>query len=112
MIPKDLIAASSKPIILSILSKGENYGYEIIRQVRELSGQSLNWTDGMLYPVLHRLESQGLIESDWKKTESGRKRKYYSIKSKGKTSLIAERKNWNMVNSVLNRLWEDSPCLT
>ena len=112
MVPKDLVAASTKPIILSILSKGENYGYEIIRQVHELSDQSLNWTDGMLYPVLHRLENQGLIESVWRITESGRKRKYYSIKSEGKTALSTERKNWNMVNSVLSKLWEETPCLT
>ena len=112
MVPKDLVAASTKPIILSILSKSENYGYEIIRQVHELSNQSLKWTDGMLYPVLHRLENQGLIESKWKVTESGRKRKYYSIKSEGKTVLSTERKNWDMVNSVLNKLWEETPCLT
>ena len=112
MVPKDLVAASTKPIILSILSKGENYGYEIIRQVYELSDQSLNWTDGMLYPVLHRLENQGLIESVWRITESRRKRKYYSLKSEGKTALSTERKNWTMVSSVLNRLWEESPCLT
>jgi DNA-binding PadR family transcriptional regulator len=111
MISKDLVAASSRPIVLSILSRGENYGYEIIRQVRELSNDSLNWTDGMLYPVLHKLEKQGLIESNWRTTDSGRKRKYYSLKSEGKKVLNTEQNNWKTVNSVLNRLWEESPCL-
>lgn len=112
MLSKDLVAASTKPIILIILSKGESYGYDLIRQVKELSEESLNWTDGMLYPVLHRLENQGLIESVWKQTESGRKRKYYSLKSEGEKVLNTERKNWNTVNSILMKLWEESPCLT
>lgn len=111
MISKDLVAASSRPIILSILCKGENYGYDIIRQVRDFSDASLNWTDGMLYPVLHKLEKQELIESTWKTTDSGRKRKYYRLKSEGRKVLDTERRNWNLVNAVLNKLWEEAPCL-
>ena len=53
---KDLVAASAMPLILSLLEEGESYGYAIIRRVRELSGGGIAWTDGMLYPVLHRLE--------------------------------------------------------
>ena len=64
MLTKDLVAASSKPLLLSILAGGESYGYEIIQKVRELSGGQIEWSDGMLYPVLHRLERDGLIESD------------------------------------------------
>jgi PadR family transcriptional regulator PadR len=62
-ISKDLVAASATPMILAILAEGESYGYAITRRVRELSGGQMEWTDGMLYPVLHRLERQGLIKS-------------------------------------------------
>ena len=58
-IGKDLVAASATPLVLSILSEGESYGYAIIKRVDELSGGELQWTDGMLYPVLHRLERNG-----------------------------------------------------
>lgn len=112
MISKDLTAASTRPIILSILLKGESYGYDIIKQVHTLSEETLKWSDGMLYPVLHRLEGQGLIESIWRDTETGRKRKYYRLKSEGRKVLASEQKNWNLVNSMLTRLWEDTPCLT
>ena len=55
-IDKDLVAASATPLVLAILAEGESYGYAILKRVRELSGGELEWTDGMLYPLLHRLE--------------------------------------------------------
>ena len=60
---KDLVAASATPLVLAILAEGDSYGYAIIKRVTELSGGHLQWTDGMLYPVLHRLERQGLVEA-------------------------------------------------
>ena len=74
-ISKDLVAASAAPLILSILTEGESYGYAIIRRVHELSAGQMQWTDGMLYPVLHRLERQGLIAAHWGASETGRKRR-------------------------------------
>ncbi len=73
---KDLIAASATPLILSILSHGDSYGYHTIQKVRDLSDGEMQWADGMLYPILHRLEKQKLIESYWGKSETGRKGKY------------------------------------
>jgi len=105
MISKELVAASVKPLILSILSDGESYGYAIIQRVHELSAGEIEWKDGMLYPVLHRLEKQGLIESFWRKSESGRKRKYYQLNLSGKEALSKERKQWGIVNSALGKLW-------
>ena len=110
MIAKDLIAASAKPLLLSILSGGESYGYEIIQRVKTLSNGEIEWKDGMLYPVLHRLEKQGLIESYWQTAENRRKRKYYRIKPKGQTELVQERRQWNIVNATLARLWEGRIC--
>lgn len=105
MISKELVAASSEAIVLSILERGENYGYAIIRQVQESSGGQLEWTDGMLYPVLHRLEKRGLIQSRWKQGETGRKRKYYRLLAKGRRALEEQKKQWGTVQSTLNSLW-------
>ena len=102
---KDLVAASARPLLLAILGEGENYGYAIIQEVRELSGGILEWTDGMLYPVLHRLEKEGLIESSWKTPDSGRRRKYYKLKPQGKTALSQEREDWMAVNATLEKTW-------
>ena len=59
MLMKELVAASTEPLVLSILSQGENYGYALIQEVKHLSGEKIEWTDGMLYPVLHRMEQRG-----------------------------------------------------
>ena len=110
-LPKELVAASATPIVLSILAQGESYGYAIIQKVGELSGGHVAWTDGMLYPVLHRLERSGLIESSWKTSEIGRKRKYYRLRQEGARLLSQERRNWELVAGMLSRLWEEPSCL-
>jgi DNA-binding PadR family transcriptional regulator len=106
MISKALIAASTKPMILTILSNGENYGYQIIQSIKRISGGKLEWSDGMLYPVLHRLEKDGFIRSQWKISEEGRRRKYYSITDLGKKELEADMAQWESVYFVLSRLGE------
>jgi len=105
---KELVAASSVPLVLSILSEGESYGYAIIQHVRELSGGKIEWTDGMLYPVLHWLEDQGYVRSAWRKSETGRKRKYYSLKPGGRQALRDQKEQWQTVNKTLNELWKPS----
>lgn len=102
---KNLVAASSIPLILSILSGGESYGYAIIQRVRELSSGELEWTDGMLYPVLHRLEAQGCIRSRWEVSASGRKRKYYVLNGEGRRVLADQKRQWSLVQATLSRLW-------
>lgn len=104
-INKDLIAASSNPIVLAILAEEDSYGYAILQRVRELSGGRMEWTDGMLYPVLHRLERLGDVEARWDVAESGRRRKYYRITSQGRARLAGEREQWQAVNSTLQGIW-------
>lgn len=104
-INKDLTAASSTPIVLAILSEGDSYGYAILQRVKELSGGRIEWTDGMLYPVLHRLERLGHIEARWELAESGRRRKYYRITGQGTEQLAEERRQWQVVDATLRGLW-------
>lgn len=105
-INKDLIAASSTPIVLAILAEGDSYGYAILQRVRELSGGRMEWTDGMLYPVLHRLERFGHIEARWEVAESGRRRKYYRITAQGRARLADERRQWQAVDATLRGIWQ------
>jgi DNA-binding PadR family transcriptional regulator len=105
-INKDLMAASSTPIVLAILAEGDSYGYAILQRVRELSGGRLEWTDGMLYPVLHRLERLGFVKAHWETAESGRRRKYYHITAPGRKQLDDERRQWQAVDATLRGIWQ------
>ena len=102
---KDLVAASATPLVLAILAEGDSYGYAIIKRVTELSGGHLQWTDGMLYPVLHRLERQGLVAARWSEADSGRQRKYYRITKDGRAQLAAQRQQWQVVDDTLRGIW-------
>jgi len=106
MLTKELVAASTVPLVLSVLTEGENYGYALIQRVRELSGGKIEWTEGMLYPVLHWMEEQALIESEWRNAETGRRRKYYGLRPEGRKALQAERQQWLTVHETLIKLWK------
>ncbi len=113
MLSKELVAASTVPLVLSVLSKGESYGYELIQSVRELSDGKIEWTEGMLYPVLHWMERENLIESDWRPPEdSGRRRRYYRIRREGRKALQSEQQQWIAVHTTLMKLWKTKPHLT
>lgn len=109
MLTKELVAASTEPLILSLLSQGESYGYALIQEVKRRSDNKIEWTDGMLYPVLHRMEDNGWIKSRWVEVENGRKRKYYSIKKDGHEALKEKREQWAVLNTVLSGLWKEQP---
>ena len=104
-INKDLVAASSTPLVLAILAEEDSYGYAILQRVRELSGGRMEWTDGMLYPVLHRLERLGHVEARWEQAETGRRRKYYRITAQGRAQLAEERRQWQAVTATLKGIW-------
>jgi PadR family transcriptional regulator PadR len=102
---KDLVAASATPLVLAILAEGDSYGYAILKRVSDLSGGELAWTDGMLYPVLHRLERQRLVEARWGESETGRRRKYYRITEDGRMQLVEQQRQWKLVDETLRGIW-------
>ena len=106
MISKALTGASTKPIVLAILRKGESYGYEIIQQVRDITGGELDWSEPMLYPFLKRLERDGLIRSKWRLSDKGPLRKYYTLTEAGLAELEYEKSQWLKVHTTLTLLWE------
>jgi PadR family transcriptional regulator, regulatory protein PadR len=104
-IDKDLVAASATPLVLGILADGESYGYAILKRVNELSGGQMQWTDGMLYPLLHRLERLGFVSATWGVSDSGRRRKHYAITDAGREVLAERRAQWDVVADALNQVW-------
>ena len=110
-IDKDLVAASATPLVLAILAEGESYGYAILKRVRALSGGEFEWTDGMLYPLLHRLERLGHVTTDWRTPPEGRRRKYYVITDEGRAALAEQRRQWAAVTRALNDVWPGSGVL-
>ncbi len=104
-ITKDLVAASATPLVLGILVEGESYGYALLKQINELSGGKLEWTDGLLYPLLHRLERLGHVESAWQTPAGGRRRKYYRITEQGRAELAEQGRQWATVVEALRGVW-------
>ena len=108
-IEKDLVAASATPLVLGILADGESYGYAILKRVQELSGGQMAWTDGMLYPLLHRLERLGHVSSSWGTSEAGRRRKHYAITPAGRAALADRQEQWTVVAAALRQVWQTTP---
>ena len=107
-IDKDLVAASATPLVLAILVEGESYGYAILKRVRELSGGELEWTDGMLYPLLHRLRRLGYVTTEWRTPPEGRRRRYYALTDEGRAALAEQQRQWVAVTRALGDVWRGS----
>jgi DNA-binding PadR family transcriptional regulator len=107
-IDKDLVAASATPLVLAILAEGESYGYAILKRVRALSGGELEWTDGMLYPLLHRLRRLGYVTTEWRTSPEGRRRKYYLLTDDGRAALADQQRQWVAVTRALDDVWPGS----
>ena len=107
-IDSDLVTATATPPVLAILAEGESYGYAILKRVRSLSAGELEWTDGMLYPPLHRLRRLGYVTTEWRSSPEGRRRKYYAITDEGRAALADQQRQWAAVTRALNDVWPGS----
>ncbi len=104
VLSKQIVGAFSVPIILSILKKGDSYGYEIVQWVKETTSDEITWKEASIYPVLKKLEDNGLIKSYWKIIENERPRKYYTILSDGLKQLDYNMQEWNTVLILFEKL--------
>jgi PadR family transcriptional regulator, regulatory protein PadR len=104
-IDKDLVAASATPLVLAILSENESYGYAILKRVRDISDGELEWTDGMLYPLLHRLHRLGYVTREWRIPSEERRRRYYAITGEGLAALAEHKRQWLTVAKALGDVW-------
>jgi DNA-binding PadR family transcriptional regulator len=102
---KELMASSLAPLVLLILKSGESYGYEIIQQIRDKSNGQLQIAEGTLYPVLKKMESKKWLTGNWKKADTGRQRRYYTLTIKGNQQIEQQLGEWNFINNIINQLW-------
>jgi PadR family transcriptional regulator PadR len=97
-----LLKGIAPVVVLEILSRGQMYGYELSQAIEQRSGDVLTLGKGTLYPLLYNLEAKKLIRGKWQQTDSSRKRRYYSITSKGKSQLAKQKAQLKELTTGLN----------
>lgn len=103
-IDKSLITGSTTMLVLTMLNNGDKYGYEMIKELEMLSDSTFLLKEGTLYPILHSLENDNMVESYMGETENSRKRKYYKLTLKGKKLLADKKKEWDFFTSKVNKV--------
>jgi PadR family transcriptional regulator, regulatory protein PadR len=103
MAGSDLFTGTLELLILKALTWGPSHGYAIGRWIRETTADALVVQEGALYPALHRLERKGLLSEDWGESETGRQAKYYTLTTRGRAHLRAERKRWEQYSNAVAR---------
>ncbi len=111
MLSKRLVGAALKPLVLSLLADGPKYGFQITYRARLLAKNQAHWSNSKLYPLLHKLEHEGLVESFWKPSKSGPDRKYYQLTLEGSRALEVEKDEWRTVQRMFSELWDERPAL-
>src|SRR3712207_1389109 len=92
---RELLKGSLELMLLTLLEREAKYGYQLAKEVRELSSGTLHLKEGSLYPALHRLERNGLVESAWQERDDGAPRRYYRLTSAGREAVPVKRAEWN-----------------
>ena len=101
---KGLLGGSIQLMLLALLSEKDFYGYQIIKELEKRSESVFQLKEGTLYPVLHRMQNQGLLNSYDQDTENGKRRKYYRITEKGRKQLVSEKEEWRSFTASVNRV--------
>ena len=101
-IDKNLMSGSTTLLVLSLLSREEMYGYQMITELARRSDRTFELKEGTLYPILHALEADKYLTSQEREAETGRKRKYYRITRKGLKALEEKKAEWNLFTEKVN----------
>lgn len=102
--PSDLVQGTLDLLLLKLLALEPLHGWAIGQRLKQVSGEALQVSDGSLYPALHKLEQQGLITAKWKKTDLGRRAKFYALTRLGRRHLEYETDNWQRLSSAISRI--------
>lgn len=105
---KSLLSGSTTLLVLSLLSTGDKYGYQMIAELEEKSDRTFSMKEGTLYPILHTLEKTGAVDSYEKEAPSGRTRKYYHITKKGLKLLGEKKEEWATFSQAVNAVLSGS----
>lgn len=102
--PTDLLQGTLDLLILKILALQSMHGWAIAHRIHQMSSDVLQVGQSALYPALHKLEQQGLIEAEWKVSETNRRARYYSLTRAGKKALAAEVANWTRLSAAVSSI--------
>jgi transcriptional regulator len=102
--PSALVQGTLDLLLLKILALEPMHGWAIGQRMTQVSSEELQVSDGSLYPALHKLEQQGLITAKWKKTDLGRRAKFYTLTPLGRRHLEDEAENWQRLSSAISRI--------
>ena len=109
MAPKsDLLQGTLDLLILKTLAAGAQHGWGIALNIQQVTEDVLQVNQGSLYPALHRLEQQGLIESEWGSSENNRQAKFYQLTRSGRKQLVEETQNWERLATAVARVLSNS----
>ena len=103
-----LLKGIAPTVVLQILSRGQMYGYELCQAIEQRSNKVLSLGKGTLYPLLYTLEAKKLVKAQWETAKSGRKRRYYSITSKGKAQLAQQKTQLKQLISGLDLIFDNA----
>lgn len=103
---KDLVGASTTLLVLTVLAREASYGYRIIRSINDEADGLFTWQEGTIYPVLHKLEKEGLVRTQWQQADTGRRRKYYYITAEGRDALNQGKEQFDAFHNLVSRMTE------
>ncbi len=102
--PSDLVQGTLDLLLLKILALEPLNGFAISQRLRQVSGDTLQVSDGSLYPALHKLEQEGWIRGEWRASENNRRAKFYSLTRLGRRHLDKETDNWNRLSAAISHV--------
>jgi len=102
----ELVQGTLDMLILKTLARGPMHGYGIAQSIQQISAEVLRVEEGSLYPALHRLELDGLVESEWGQSTNNRRAKYYRLTAPGRRHLHKEASNWRRLAEAIARIME------
>jgi len=103
---RELLKGSTDHLLLSLIGQEPTYGYKLIKEIERRGGGYFQFKEGTLYPALHRLERDGLIEGKWERLSNGQERRYYYLTELGQRVLSEKRNEWQGFSAAVNLVIE------
>jgi DNA-binding PadR family transcriptional regulator len=101
---RELLKGAADTLVLSTFAGGEMYGYQVVKELERRSAGFFRFKEGTLYPILHRLERQGLLAGRWQTMPNGSERRYYTLTARGKRALSDKLDEWETFSQAVGRV--------
>lgn len=100
----DNLQGALELLVMKILRRGANHGFAISSHIQQRSDEILRVEAGSLYPALHRMTEAGLLKSEWRMSEAGRRARFYELTAKGRRRLEADEKRWHTISAAVAKI--------